>query len=59
MNLVYIPKVKKDDEDVYLNKGEKNLQEVYDALLEGEKNVIVMETIQLSWRLPLLILEMN
>ena len=34
MNLVYIPKVKKDDEDVYLNEGEKNLQEVYDALLE-------------------------
>ena len=23
-----------DDEDVYLNEGEKNLQEVYDALLE-------------------------
>ena len=23
-----------DDEDVYLNKGDKNLQEVYDALLK-------------------------
>ena len=24
-----------DDEDVYLNKGDKNLQEVYDTLLEN------------------------
>ena len=24
-----------DDEDVYLNKGDKNLQEVYDTLLES------------------------
>ena len=27
-------KVDLEDEDVYLNEGEKNLQEVYDALLE-------------------------